>query len=137
MGVAAARLSKTIENGVLIFLEDRRLLTVQHRREDEDHTRESANQIRHWLTPEIMNVKGGGDLEAAFKRIRAACTAFVSAAGSDSKNFRNDPQLYEACLQSLRDVIGEELGWLSIDYDLPLSPEMQAIVPPPDPRPFV
>src|SRR4051812_19150248 len=40
---------------VIVFLEPRRVLTDDHRREDFDDCRASAHQIRDFLTIEIMN----------------------------------------------------------------------------------
>jgi hypothetical protein len=122
---------------IVLFLEDRRVLYATEGREDFEACRRSAHEIRSILTLELMNTSAGGHLEATLKRMRAASRAFVDAAGMKSTNFKKDGSYFTACLQAYRDVIGRELGLLALDYKLPLPPALQAIVPPPDPRPFV
>jgi hypothetical protein len=116
---------------VIVFLEPRRVLSESPQREDYEHCRLSAYDIKNFLTLEIMNVKAGGPLEVSFKRMRSACLAFDSAAGTNSANFSRDPDLFQACLTAFRDAMGTQIGWLAATFNIQLEPELQAIVPPP------
>ncbi|GAA4960596.1 hypothetical protein [Kineococcus glutinatus] len=129
--------NKDLARRVVIYLEDRRVLTEARTREDFEECRLSANDIRHWLTLEIMNVKSGGHLEGVLKRMRSASTSFVSAAGKDSESFKRDHSHFQACLQAYRDAVGREIGELAVHYRVDVGVELAAIIPPPDPRPFV
>ncbi|WP_370626962.1 hypothetical protein [Salinibacterium sp. ZJ450] len=126
--------NKDLARRILVYLEDRRVLYLNDR-EDYEACRKSAQDIRNFLTLEIMNVQGGGHLEELLKRIRSAARAFVTAAGQESTNFSDNHGHFVACLSAFRDAVGAELNWLSMDYQLPLQPHLQAIVPPRDPRP--
>jgi hypothetical protein len=116
---------------VIVFLEPRRVLTESPQRTDYEQCRLSAQDIKNFLTLEIMNVKAGGPLEAWFKSMRSACLAFDNAAGINSANFIRDPDLFQACLRAFRDVMGKQIGSLAATFNIPLEPELQAIVPPP------
>lgn len=123
--------NKDLARRVVVFLEDRRVLTGNPHRdlEDADFARLSADSIRNFMTAEIFNVKDGGELEAAFKSIRNACKAFVDGAGTHSIKYQNDARYFHAMLTSMRQTVGQELGWLAEDYGIKLTPEVQAIVP--------
>lgn len=124
--------NKDLARRVVVFLEDRRLLTEIHESRDPEsvyYTRMSAQDIRDFLTMEIQNVKGGGELEAAFNEMRKVCRNFITAAGPDSRRFADDLKYFEVCLQSLRDVFGQELLWLEEDFGVTLPGSLKAITP--------
>jgi uncharacterized protein DUF6650 len=121
--------NRDLARRVVVFLEPRRVLYESPGREDYEQCRISVHDIKNFLTLEIMNVKSGGDLETSFKLMRSACLAFGSAAGINSANFRRDFDLFQACLQAFRDVMGTQIGWLVATFDIPLDPELQAIIP--------
>ena len=116
--------NRDLARRVFVFLEDRRVLVQGHDREDFVHTRESANQIRNFLTLEIMNVKAGGPLEKALRAIRSASTAFVSAAGPDSRDFYADGSFFVATLRAYREAVATQIANISVNFqmelDLPL-----------------
>ena len=126
------RTNAELARRVIDFLEDKRVLTEHYHREDYDATRESADKIRNFLTMELMNEDGGGDLADALKWIRTACKNFITAAGPDSRDFERDQRYYESMLRGFREAVGEELGHISEVYGVPLH-ELAAIVPRPRP----
>jgi len=122
--------NKDLARRILIFLEDRRVLVqAWEDREDAEFCRQSADQIRNFLTLEIMNVKGGGELEACLKQIRLACRTFVSAAGSSSQNFLGDHSYFSASLRALRDAVGSQISDIGETFKVEIPLPLQAIVP--------
>lgn len=122
--------NRDLARRVLVFLEPRQVLYESPAREDYEQCRLSAQDIKNFLTLEIMNVKSGGDLEASFKLMRSACIAFGNAAGINSANFGRNPDLFHACLQAFKDAMGTQIGWLAETFEIPLDPALEAIVPP-------
>lgn len=107
---------------MFVFLEDRRILVQGHEREDFVHTRESANQIRNFLTLEIMSVKAGGPLEKPLRAMRSASTAFVSVAGPDSRDFYADGSFFVATLRAYREAVAPQVANISVNFQMELDP---------------
>ncbi|KRE36072.1 hypothetical protein ASG73_15575 [Janibacter sp. Soil728] len=120
--------NKDLARRVLVFLEDRRVITDHPDREDFDSTRESADQIRKFLTLEIMNVKAGGELERALKAIRTASRAFVDAAGQDSKLFKSDHRYFKMTLVAYREVVARQVAAISVNFKLPITDELAQLL---------
>ena len=116
--------NRDLARRVIVFLEDRRVLVEDHHREDFVHTRESANQIRNFLTLEIMNVKAGGPLEKALRAIRSASTAFVSAAGPDSRDFYADASFFIATVRAYREAVATQIANISTNFEMELPPPL-------------
>jgi hypothetical protein len=121
--------NRDLARRVLVFLEPRRVLYESPAREDYEQCRLSAQDIKNFLTLEIMNVKSGGELESSFKAMRSACLAFGNAAGINSANFQRNPDLFQACLQAFKDAMGTQIGWLAETFEIPIDPALEAIVP--------
>jgi hypothetical protein len=71
---------KKIAQGVIGFLEDRRVLFGRCHSKDEMHCVLSALQIRSFLTERLTNDEMGDDLTNALKAMRATARKFVEAA---------------------------------------------------------
>ena len=97
--------NRDVVRRVVTALEDARVLYGSTSREDYEYCRLSADKIRRLLTLEIPNVKEGGEVERAFRKMRVAARDFVSAAGSRSEFFAEDYSYFHQCLAALR-VVG-------------------------------
>src|SRR4051794_33489253 len=77
---------------LLDFLSDKRVFSDAHAREDAGYCVQSALQIRETMTV-MMAASTAGPLKESLREIRAACRAFVSAAGPNGENFDRSPVL--------------------------------------------
>lgn len=118
---------------VLAILEDKRLLFGERHLEDELHCLHSSIEIRRELTSVKRTVGTGRSLGQSIDAIRAACRRFADAAGADARNFHpNDYQGVErfwVALGELRALVGQQVGLVASAFGLPLSPDLELIVP--------
>lgn len=121
--------NRDVVRRVVTALEDARVLYDADNREDADFCRQSADKIRALLTLEIPNVKEGGDVERAFKKMRQAARDFVSAAGAHSSNFTADFTHFHRCLAALRVGILDELSWLTRGFDIRVDEPLASYLP--------
>src|SRR3712207_2094350 len=98
--------NKDLARRALLFLEDRRVLYAHEGREDYEYCRQSADQIRRFITLELPNVREGGFLEAKLREMRTASRDFVHAAGPEARNFAADHSYFAACLRAYRTTMG-------------------------------
>lgn len=121
--------NRDVVRRIVTALEDARVLYDPDNREDVEFCRLSADKIRGLLTLEIPNVKEGGDVERAFKKMRQAARDFVSAAGPHSANFMADFEYFHRCLTALRVGILDELSWLTAGFDIKVDEPLASYVP--------
>lgn len=118
---------------VIVFLEDRRLLFGSRHMEDEGHCVASANEIRHFLTQEIVRAKPGKSLEGSLRDMREACRRFMDAAGPNGCNFRHmhgaHENLFGLSLGDLRTSIGWQVALVASEYDIPVEEDLYRILP--------
>jgi hypothetical protein len=113
---------------LLIFLEDKRLLTGRFGREDEEYCRRSAHTLRGVLEGQMLTVQGGGMLLTALRDMRRACTTFVTAAGPKAKVFEKDNELFRQHLMILRTVFAQRVGLIAEEFELETSDEIRQII---------
>jgi hypothetical protein len=121
--------NRDVVRRVATTLEDARVLYDPHGREDYEFCRLSANKIRNILTLEIPNVKEGGEVERAFKKMRSAARTFVSAAGAHSIYFQEDYVYFQRCLDALRIGILDELSWLIAGFEIAVDEPLNSYLP--------
>lgn len=110
------------------LLQRRRLLRDRIGQEDYEECRKSAHQLRKVFENEMLAEQGNGFLLLAITDMQNACTTFVSAAGRNSENFRQDDELFRYHLVVLREIFAQRLGLIVDKFDLPVTPEVQQIV---------
>lgn len=113
---------------LLVFLQDRRLLRTRAHDEDFESCRESAQELRKVLEAELLAVRGKGFFFEALSDMQKACRIFVSAAGTNSQDFRRDPRLFVTHLNILRDVFSQRVRLIVERFDLTVSDELQALL---------
>ena len=126
---------KDVARRVIAFLEDRRILFVDHHAENEMYCVRSANAAREFLTDQLAQTKAGKHLEASLKDIRAAFRHFVDIAGPDGQNFQRwhyghtpaDP--FSLALGELRAIVGYHVELIAYYYGLEIEDELAAILP--------
>jgi hypothetical protein len=124
-----------IAQEVIAFLEDRRLLFGKRHMEDEMYCVSSANEMRHFLTSQLFQVKAGKSLATSIRAIRAALRAFVDAAGPDACNFRHrsmghTTDEFSLALGELRSRVGLQVALIADQYDIDVEPDLAQILPP-------
>jgi hypothetical protein len=126
---------KHTARAVIAFLEDRRVLFVDRHFEDQEHCLKSVFEIRAFLTQRLTADDIGDDLAETLKVARAACRAFIEAAGPGAQNFyghrygmMSDP--FSLALGDLRARIGVYVEAIARQYKLPVAAELASIMPP-------
>jgi galactokinase len=112
---------------LMIFLQSRRLLRDRYQ-EDFEECRKSAHTLRRVLENVMLTVKGRGMLLEALTDMQRACTAFVSAAGRKSENFKQDGELFTAAHRSMRLVFAHRVRLIVDVFELSANREIQAIM---------
>lgn len=128
---------KQVARTVITFLEDRRLLFGDRHVEDEGHCIASALELRSFLTEQITRAKPGKELDGCLRSMRGACRKFLEAGGPHGRHFHRSHFPYEAdgfslALGDLRTTIGFQLAIILSQYNLPIEPELQSVLPPAD-----
>lgn len=101
---------------VLVDLEDRRVLFYIHGREDPEHCRISAADIRRLMTNELPNVSQGDNMDTALRAIRNSARDFIDAAGPESKRFVNDMGLFFDALEVMRAEMAPHIRSMATAY---------------------
>ena len=127
---------KQVAQQVIAFLEDRRVLFGKRHAEDETHCVASANDIRRFLTSLIPEAKDGKSLAESLRAIRAACRAFVDAAGPGAANFRykhggHMTDNFSLALGELRIRVGLHVALIADQYEINVEDALSEILPPP------
>ncbi len=122
------RAQQQLATRVLDRLVDKDVLHGARSAEDEEYTRRSADAIRDFVVLS-MYAASGGPLYTSLRRMAEASKAYVRVAGPDARNFLNEPSLYTASLDSYREAMGAEIGWLAYHFELPLPGHVVRIIP--------
>lgn len=125
-----ARRDKETAQGVLLYLEDRRLL-YWHRINDIDdraHCVASALQIRTFLTQKITSGDIGDSVRDLLRAMRATCRDFLVDVGPSP--LRVQPDDFGVAVGLLRARMGVYIAALSDQFDLPVSGQLGTILPP-------
>ncbi len=120
--------NRHIAERLLIFLEGRRLLRDRISDEEQVYCRKSANELRKILENEMLNVQGRGFLLEAIRDLRRACTNFVSAAGPNSRAFKDDEALFRYHLEILREAFAQRVKLIVDTFDLQPTADLQQIM---------
>ena len=117
---------------VLTFLEDRRLLFGLRHVEDEYHCLRSAMEIRATLTDVLSTATTSREVKHSLKIMRAACRAFIEAAGPDAENFQHRDSYgidtFSVSLGELRATMGLQVGMLAEQAKVEIEEELASIV---------
>jgi hypothetical protein len=103
---------------VVTFLEDRRLLTGDHGREDGWYCVKSAQEIRKQINRAITQAQPGKQLEASLRVIREAARAFVDDGGPKATEYQRDYRSFEQALWRLHDRELPQIAALVQVYEL-------------------
>jgi hypothetical protein len=125
---------KEVAQQIITFLENRRVLFGERHLEDEMHCVRSANEIRHFLTPQISAARSA-ELVESLRAMRAAARRFADAAGPDARNFRDSwgpANAFGLALGDLRTLMGVQIARIVTQYDLEIEDDLAAILPPRD-----
>ncbi|WP_392754714.1 DUF6650 family protein [Streptomyces sp. LN590] len=136
VGSNVPTLQRAVAARVIVYLEDRRVLTMPH-----TSTRPVAQarqcvtsvlQIRQTLTRILMEPDTGDELAVNLKAMRAACRRFLDTVGGGKHSrVRADAHsgTFGAALGELRAVFGIQLGVIAARYKLVLPGDLAAILP--------
>jgi plasmid stabilization system protein ParE len=113
-----------VVQSLLHDLEDRRVLFVSYAREDGAYVILSVLHMRRQITDHLRELTPSAAALVSFRRMRAACRAFL-----DARREGEGLDQLEADLERLRVTFGAELRALSDDYNLEVDGELRRIVP--------
>jgi Family of unknown function (DUF6650) len=123
---------------LVVYLEDRRVLYVDHEAEVPQHCIESVLQIRHFLTNFIPRMASDSQLEMSTRHMRSACRAFLDTVGSREEVARHGfsgghwaSWVFLPALGTLRARIGTQLAIVCAAYGVEVEAELERILPPP------
>ncbi|MGW2558825.1 DUF6650 family protein [Streptomyces sp. NPDC001514] len=128
---------RVVANKVIVYLEDRRVLTTERgfaeSLRDPEHCVASVLQIRETLTQILMEPDTGEELADHLKVMRAACRKFLNIVGPNHSPAGRPTRLrsasFGAALGELRAVFGIQLGVIAACYKLELSDGLEALLP--------
>ncbi|MEV6651734.1 DUF6650 family protein [Streptomyces sp. NPDC051219] len=128
---------RVVAKRVLVYLEDRRVLTTERgfaeSLRDPEHCVASVLQIREMLTQILMEPDTSEELADHLKVMRAACRRYLNRVGTNDSVGRQPTRLrsasYGAALGELRAVFGIQLGVIATRYKLELSGGLEALLP--------
>jgi len=120
-----------IVRGLMLFLEDRRVLYHPYQLEVRDWVVQSVLQIREELTRVLQGLEEDSGLIAPCQAMRAACRKFLDATHSPrhrSFSHHLDEDLFTA-LGELRAIVGLYVAQLCLKYGLDVEGELASILP--------
>ncbi|GHH70851.1 hypothetical protein GCM10018793_05550 [Streptomyces sulfonofaciens] len=127
---------RAVAEKVVVYLEDRRVLTVRRvgmvAVEDRENCVASVLEIRATLTRILMEPDTGDQLAENLKAMRAACRRFLDTVGPDHTGGARSHMLsatFGAALGELRAVFGIQLGIIAARHHVDLPEELTAILP--------
>lgn len=129
---------RDVVRGVIIYLEDRRVLYVDMILEIPEQVTGSLLEIRKELTSAMKRVAANSPAAKSFEAMRAECRRFLSepppqfpniGMASDTGSHRGMDAGFFANLGRLRSAFGQQLAELAYLYDLDLSDELASILP--------
>ncbi|MFD8214913.1 DUF6650 family protein [Streptomyces sp. NPDC059697] len=130
---------RAVANKVLVYLEDRRVLTtvrgVPEALHDAPQYIESVQKIRETLTQVLMEPDTGDELAGHLKMMRAACRKYLDQV--DLNRISRWPHetravLVATALGELRGALGIQTGIIAARYKLDVPDGLAAALPAPD-----
>ena len=127
---------RDVVRGVIVFLEDRRVLYSPHHLEISSQVVSSLLEIRKELTNALKRVSEESPAAKAFATMRAECRSFLTEdppdfRHADHREWRGDMDAgFFAKLGQLRAAFGRHFAELAVLYDLDLSEDLRSILPP-------
>jgi hypothetical protein len=125
---------REVAEQIITFLENRRVLFGERHVEDHHYCLSSVNEIRHFLTAQIIAARSE-DLRASLRAMRAAGRKFSDAAGPDARNFEPgwpSSNAFGLALGDLRTLMGIQIARIATQYDLDIEDDLATILPPED-----
>jgi len=127
-----------IAEGVVTFLEGRRVLYNNYELEMPDHCVQSVTKMREFLNAEARRVSRDTWISKHLRAMEASCRRFMDVTQSQATNqriirpFDGGPATWEFCsaLGELRANLGFYLGVMAIVYGLSIDGELEKILPP-------
>jgi hypothetical protein len=117
---------------VMIFMADRRLLFGDRHGGDEQYCVTSANEIRRFLTDQIVASKPGRTLRQRLSLLREAARHFVDRGGHDAGHYQEFPVRFGLALGDLRTAFAIHLAAIAEEFDLEMEWELARLVYPED-----
>ena len=117
---------RDIVRGLIIYLEDRRALTMHHRREFSPHVVESILDIRKQLTEALQRLDDDSKANDRLRLMRGACAAFLNKMGP---GHQSQIEFFEE-LGAFRAVFGQQIAELAYMYSIDVDQHLAAILPP-------
>jgi hypothetical protein len=123
---------------VLTFLEDRRVLYNHWWHEDIEACIRSVQQIRQFLTDELMRLDSGSNLIHSLRAMRAACRRFVDVRFSEQDMITlrahagpqfDDGAKLGAGLGELRQTFGYHVALIAVQYEIDVDADLASILP--------
>jgi hypothetical protein len=127
---------RDIVRGLILFLEDRRVLYNPMILEVRSQVDPSIHQIRHECTNLLRQLGENAFAAVPIRAIREACRRFHDDANMEFRFFANrgDHELdagFFAALGAFRATIGQQLALLAAHYDLDIDGDLAAVMPRP------
>jgi hypothetical protein len=136
-----AQLDQDVASGVILFLEDRRVLYSPYEVEMPEHCVESVLQIRAFLTETLVRGGIADELVDSLRAMRTACRKFVASIGvkrhrdlvvpSGQEMFHGGGSAwsFNQALGELRGVIGLHLGQIAVRHGIDVPEPLSSILP--------
>ncbi|EOB3604668.1 TPA: hypothetical protein I7680_21645 [Vibrio vulnificus] len=121
-----------LAEGIITFLEDKRVLFNPIDMEDANHCVMSVGEIRTEVTRTIQTAGANAPLAKSLRRIRSACHAFQNEIGSSQFSQLDIPvqkSILERELFKLRDKVGLSLAEVSAAHGLDVKDALATIIP--------
>lgn len=126
---------------LLMFLEDRRALYIDHCLEIEDQVAQSVLQIREELTKTLQALPDDSIAVDSVRAMRAACRKFLTEPHPEFRNLarhafppwermdREGGPGFFVALGQLRAIFGAQIATLAFAYEIDIEPELASILP--------
>jgi hypothetical protein len=117
---------RKIVRNLIIYLEDRRALTVERHHGNLKYVIDSLQDIRDAVTKTLQELPEKSKGNDQLQRIRAACSAFMTTMETVGTA---GPEAFVE-LGTLRALCGREIAQLSFDYQIDIGEHLATILPP-------
>jgi hypothetical protein len=135
-----AQLDRDVANGVIVFLEDRRVLYAPYEVEMPDYCVQSVLQMREFLTDQLIRGGIANELTDSLKAMRTACRKFIETVGTRRGSEIVLPSHmdmfggassweFNQALGELRGVIGLHVGQVAVRYGIDVPDQLASILP--------
>lgn len=124
--------NKEIAQGIIRYLEDRRLLFGPRGQHPNDpiYCLKSAQGLRTYLGEQFETGEPGKALTQAIQEMRRACRNFIDRAGPEAATFQEDRDSFIAAASELRTTLGFYVAALASRYGLSVDDDLASILPP-------